>query len=165
MNRRLAYHGFTLIELAVVMLIIVIILGVVSVNLEPDRESAVRDEARRLALLLQTAQQEAILQGKVLSVEFKSSGYSFLFLDDKNEFLPLPQDEVLYPRPLPQDIAISSVDIDGVPETKTPRLILLPTGELPAFTVTFSRGDTRWQVQGIFTGEITTQVAPIPGKA
>src|SRR3990167_5000413 len=51
-------NGFTLIEVAVVMLVIVIVLGIVSVNLEPDRDSIVRDEANRLALLLQTAQQE-----------------------------------------------------------------------------------------------------------
>lgn len=156
--------GFTLIEVAVVMLVIVIILGIVSVNLEPDRGAAVRDEARRLALLLQTAQQESILQGKVLAVVIERQGYSFLALDEKGEFKPLSQDEVLYPRPLPPDIVISSVDIEGAPETGMPRLILLPTGELPAFTVTFARGEIRWQVQGVFTGAITAQVAPAPGK-
>ena len=83
-------QGFTLIEIAVVMLIIVIILGIVSVNLEPDPESGVRDEAKRLVLLLQTAQDEAILQSKVLAVAFEPQGYSFQVLDEKNEFQPLP---------------------------------------------------------------------------
>lgn len=155
-------QGFTLIEISVVMLIIVIILGIVSVNLEPDRESAVRDEAKRLVLLLQTAQEEAILQGKVLAVAFEPQGYSFQVLDDKSEFQPLPQDDVLRPRPLPQGIEISSVDIEGAPETGTPRLLLLPTGELLPFTITFARDKTRWQVQGQLTGKITAQVAPMP---
>lgn len=158
-------RGFTLIEIAVVMLIVVIVLGIVSANLEPDRETVLRDEAKRLALLLQTAQQEAILQGKILAVTFERQGYSFMVLDDTNKFQPLAQDDVLHPRPLPQNIVIASVDIDGAPETGTPRLLLLPSGELPAFTVTLALGNARWQVQGALTGEITAQVAAAPGKA
>ena len=166
MNNMRLNRGFTLIEIAVVMLVIVIVLGIVSVNLEPDRESAVRDEAKRLVLLLRTAQEEAILQGKMLAVAFEAQGYSFQVLDDKNEFQPLPQDDVLRPRPLPQGIEISSVDIEGAPETGIPRLLLLPTGELPPFTITFERGEIRWQVQGLPTGKITAQVAPLlPEKA
>ena len=159
------HSGFTLIEVAVVMLVIVIVLGIVSVNLEPDRDSIVRDEANRLALLLQTAQQESILQGRVMAVVIERQGYYFLVLDDKSEFKPLSQDDVLYPRPLPSDIAITSVEIEGAPETEKPRLILLPTGELPAFSVTLSRGKTRWNVKGELTGEISAQIAPLPGKA
>ena len=74
MHRARSQRGFTLIEVAVVMLVIVIVLGIVSVNLEPDRETPVRDEARRLVLLLQTAQQESILQGKILAVAIERSG-------------------------------------------------------------------------------------------
>jgi general secretion pathway protein H len=165
MNDMRHNRGFTLIEVAVVMLVIVIVLGIVSVNLEPDRDSIVRDEANRLALLLQTAQQESILQGKVIAVIVERQGYYFLVMDDKSEFKPLSQDDVLYPRPLPSDIAITSVDIDGAPDTEKPRLILLPTGELSVFTVTLSRGTTRWLVKGELTGEITAQIAPAaPGK-
>ncbi len=158
-------QGFTLIEVAVVMLVIVIVLGIVSVNLEPDRETPVRDEARRLALLLQTAQQESILQGKILAVAIERQGYYFLMLNDKHEFKPMTDDEVLHARPLPPGIVISTVDIEGLEETDAPRLILLPTGELPPFTVIFSQGDIRWRVEGTLTGEVTAQAAPPPGKA
>jgi general secretion pathway protein H len=158
-------RGFTLIEIMVVLLIIGIVLALVSVNLEPDRDSIVRDEANRLALLLQTAQQESILQGKIIAVVVERQGYYFLVMDDQSEFKPLSQDDVLYPRALPQDIVISSVDIEGASDTEKPRLVLLPTGELSVFTVTLSRGATRWNVKGELTGEITAQIAPLPGKA
>ncbi len=160
-------RGFTLIEIVVVMLIIGIVLSVVSVNLSPDRETPVRDEAQRLVLLLQTAQQEAILQGKVLAVALEREGYAFQILNEKLEFKPLDGDAVLRPRPLPQGIVISGVDIEGAPENngaQPPRLILLPTGELPAFTVTFSRGDIRWQVKGVLTGKIAARSAPLPER-
>ena len=158
--------GFTLIEVVVVVLIIVIILGIVSANLEPNREAVVHDEADRLALLLQTAQQEAILQGKVLAIALERQGYYFLALDDKGEFKPMDADEILRARPLPQDIVISSVNIEGAPESGTPRLMLLPTGEFPPFTITLSRGNLNWQVQGTPAGEIKTEnPAAAPGKA
>jgi general secretion pathway protein H len=158
-------RGFTLIELMVVVLIIVIVLGMVSINLEPDRESVVRDEARRMALLLRTAQQESILQSKILAVEITPAGYVFLMLDNNSEFKPLSRDEILRPRELPRDITISAVNIEGSPVTEKPRLILLPTGELPEFTITFSLGDIRWQVQGAFSGEIKVAAVPLPGSA
>ncbi len=165
MNPPRSQRGFTLIEVAVVMLIIVIVLGIVSVNLDPDRETPVRNEARRLAILLQTAQQESILQGKILAVAIERQGYYFLMLNDNNEFKPMADDEVLHARPLPPGIVISTVDIEGLPENKKSRLILLPTGELPPFTVIFSQGDIRWQVEGTLTGEISAQTAAPPGKA
>ena len=159
------YRGFTLIELVVVLLIVTIVLGVVGVNLNPDRGSAVREEAKRLALLIQTAQQDAILQGHILAVAFGPQGYHFLAINDKRELKPLPADGVLRPRSLPPGIAISSVDIDGASEAETPRLILLPTGELPAFTITLSQGEIRWQIQGKFTGEISAMAMASPGNA
>jgi len=158
-------RGFTLIELVVVLLIITIVLAVVGVNLNPDRESAVREEAKRMVLLIQTAQQDAILQGRILAVAFEPQGYHFLAVNDKRELTLLPADDVLHPRALPAGIAISSVDIDGAADTEAPRLILLPTGELPAFTVTLLQGGIRWQVQGKFTGEITALTMTAPGKA
>ena len=161
MNVTRRQAGFTLIEVAVVMLVIVIILGIVSVNLEPDRETPVRDEARRMALLLQTAQEEAILEGKILAVAIERQGYYFLVLDENNEFVPLAQDEVLHARPLQPDMHISEVVIEGAqPAAETdlpPRLMLLPTGELEAFTVIFSQGGRRWRVEGAASGEITAQ--------
>jgi len=158
------HHGFTLIEIAVVMLIIVIVLGIVSVNLQPNPEIAVRDEANRMALLLQDAQQESILQGKILAVAFEPGGYTFLMLDDAGEFKPLSGDEILHERLLTQGVAVTAVDIDGVKEGESPRLVLLPSGEFPAFTITLALGTNQWQVQGKAMGEITAQATPAPGK-
>lgn len=157
--------GFTLIEVAVVMLVIVIILGLVTVNLNPDQETPVRDEAHRLALLLQTAQQEAILQGKIYAITVERQGYNFQALDDNRQFRPVGDEGIFRERTLPPDIVVSSVNIEGQENIEKPRLILLPTGELPPFTITFKRGDSRWQVEGKSTGEIKAQSLLKPGKA
>ncbi|MDH3309750.1 MAG: type II secretion system minor pseudopilin GspH [Gammaproteobacteria bacterium] len=161
--RRLS--GFTLIEVAVVMLVIVIILGLVTVNLNPDQDTPVRDEAHRLALLLQTAQQEAILQGKIYAVTVERQRYYFQMLDENRQFRPIGDNGIFRERAMPPDIIVSSVNIEGQENIEKPRLILLPTGELPPFTITFKRGDSRWQVEGKSTGEITAQSLLKPEKA
>jgi general secretion pathway protein H len=54
--------GFTLIELMVVMVIIGITLGMVSLNALPSPRQNLENEAKRLALLLQLARDEAIVR-------------------------------------------------------------------------------------------------------
>ena len=156
--------GFTLIELLVVVLLITIVMGIVSANLDFDRDSSVRDEAQRLSLLLQTAQQEAILQGIILSVTFEPQGYSFLVLNSNREFVPMTSEEVLRARPLPNGVTISSVEIDGAPATEKPRLLILPSGESPSFTISLGSKTLHWQVKGTLTGEISAQAEPVAQK-
>ena len=167
--------GFTLIEIAVVLLIMTIILAMVGLKLGGDDVGAVRQESERLALLMQTAQQEAILQGQVLAVALDTRGYQFLELNADNEFKPLTQDDILRPRQLPQGMTVKTVAIDGVNtdqdtkvntqseqdttsgrDTKLDQnaIILFPTGELTAFRVTLAQHDARWNVAGSVNGEI-----------
>ena len=145
-------RGFTLIELAVVILLLVIILAMVGLKSGDDDTDAVRNESERLALLLQTAQQEAILQGEVIAVELSAEGYQFAKLNEKNEFQPLSQDEILRPRQLPEGVILQTAEGGG--ETKDAGIVFMPSGELTAFTITFSRGKAQWRVEGKANGEI-----------
>jgi len=148
-------RGFTLIELLVVMLLLVIVLGMVGLSIGGGESRAVQEEADRMALLLQSARQESILQGKVFAVVFTTTGYEFLILDSgKRKFEPLKGDDMLRARRLPPAISIRSVVVDGAPQGSEPRLILLPTGELPAFSVVLAQGGNSWRVDGTPDGEI-----------
>ena len=146
-------RGFTLIELLVVMLLIVI--GTVGVGLGGSESRAVQQEAARLALLVRTARQESILEGEVYAVEFSSGGYQFLVLDNrKGQFETVSSDEILRPRRLPAGMSIRSITINGADAGNRPELILLPTGELPAFDIVLARGSTSWRVEGTAEGVI-----------
>ena len=59
LNKLRSKKGFTLIELLVVLVIIGIALGLVMVQLMPDRRAQLREESERLALLLENAGMEA----------------------------------------------------------------------------------------------------------
>ncbi|MFQ5994200.1 MAG: GspH/FimT family pseudopilin [Acidiferrobacterales bacterium] len=143
-----AASGFTLIEMVVVMLLLVIIVSMVAINLDPDDRAAVRREAERLALLMQAAQQEAILQGQVFAVAFDSDGYHFLRLSGKGTLKPIKQDDVLRARLLPAGLRIVDVEIEGAQSEEPSGIVLEPSGDVPEFSVTLIKGEARWQVKG-----------------
>ncbi len=150
-------RGFTLIELLVVMLLLVIVLAMVGLGLGSSESREVQNEADRMALLLQSARQESILQGKVFAVAFAAGSYQFLVLNNQTgKFEAIKTDDMLRVRKLPAAITIRSVDVDGTPGGSKPRLILLPTGELPTFSIDLAHGDNSWRVEGTPDGEIKT---------
>jgi general secretion pathway protein H len=143
--------GFTLLELVVVVLLLSIMAGLVAVNLSRDDGGELRDEAQRLALLLNTAQQDAILEGQVLALALEPGGYHFMRLTDAGTLQPITGDELLRARELPSDIKISAVEIAGTEtgESQKPKgIVLQPSGDLDAFTITLQKGQLRWQVKG-----------------
>lgn len=164
-------RGFTLIEVVVVLLIITIILGVVGVNLTRGRSDVVRDEAQRLALVLQNAQQEAILEGRPLGFVFTADSYRFLRLDDKGHLVPIKADELLSPRRLPPAISLAPVESTNAQQKPasaakpTDPIIFDPSGEFPAFTLVLSVGDISWYVRGQSDGQVLSAPRPEPEPA
>ena len=148
-------RGFTLIEVLVVMLLIGIILGMTTLYIGGDDDSAVKQESERLALLVQTAQQEAILQGTIFLLEVVANGYRFARLNDEDEFQVLEQDDILRAREMPVGVELQGLELEGAPE-RQPGVLLWPTGELTAFAVTFKQaaGNARWRVEGLANGEV-----------
>lgn len=148
--------GFTLIEVLVVVLIITVMIAVASVNLLRGPEDQVREEAERLALLLQTAQQEAVLQGQVLAFSAGRDGYRFLRLDDKGKLQPLA-DEILRPRTLPPGVEIAAFHVDGAGSSERDGIVLAPSGELASFRIAVTAGTAQWWVVGLANGAIRSQ--------
>lgn len=155
-------RGFTLIEVLVVVMLLVIVVGMVGLKIGGDEGRAVRQEADRLRVLLQGAQQEAILQGRVLAVALGDEGYAFQGLNEKRKFTAL-KDSMLRPRGLPPAMSILSVTLDGVPAEKASLIMLYPTGELSqSFVVTLGQGEARWQVRGSLNGTIESTSPDAP---
>lgn len=83
-------RGFTLIELMVVMVLIAVFTTAVAVNLRAtQRNSAPENAAKRLFLVMNTANEESVLMVKSYGIRFTTDGYRFYSL----EYQPLPEDE------------------------------------------------------------------------
>lgn len=90
-------RGFTLLELLVVMVIVGITLGAVSFNAIPSEQQVLQNDAQRIALLLQSARDEAILRNRPVAFEADSVAYRFL-VRENNSWQTLDGDELLRER-------------------------------------------------------------------
>ncbi len=75
-------HGFTLLELLVVLVIVGIMLGAVALNANPGEQQLLQNEAQRIALLLQLARDEAIVRNQPVAFEADEYRYRFLVRRD-----------------------------------------------------------------------------------
>jgi general secretion pathway protein H len=95
--------GFTLVEILVVVIIIATITGIalLSINLIAD-DRELDTERKRLATLIELAQDEAMMQGREFGLELMTSTYRFVEFDPyAYEWSEILGDEVFRMRNLP----------------------------------------------------------------
>lgn len=96
-RRTRAVSGFTLVELLVVMVIIGITLGLATLNAIPSPRQDLQQEAKRLALLLQLARDEAIVRNRLVAFEANGERYRFVVRTDTG-WEPVTRDDLLRER-------------------------------------------------------------------
>ena len=89
--------GFTLVELLVVMVIIGITLGLATLNAIPSPRQDLENEAKRIALLLQLARDEAIVRNRLVAFEANGERYRFMVRGDTG-WEPVTRDDLLRER-------------------------------------------------------------------
>ena len=158
-------HGFTLLELLVVLLIIGITLGFASLSIgDRGREQAVEQEAQRLVGRLTLAAQESVLQGKEMALEISDDSYRFVVLDE-DEWRALDEDEILRVRSLPAALRLKlkiegeSVDLeqkkDADKPEDVPRIYLFSSGEMTPFELTLlDEYGSNYRVRGAANGKL-----------
>jgi len=149
--------GFTLIEVLVVLVIVTIVIGVVAAKLLPGAGDRAREEGERLVLLLQTARQEAVLNGRIYAFAASEHGYDFLRVDANGRLRRVDDDELLRERRLPPGVRIVALRIEGAGDAEKDGVLLSPTGEVPAFVLVLEDDATRWRVVGRPQGEFLLQ--------
>jgi len=153
-------RGFTLLELLVVVVIVGVMVALAGVQLMRSPGEVGRDESEHLALLLQAARQEAIMQGRVFAFGAGRQSYRFLRLERDGKLKVTSDDELLRPRQLPPGVSIESLQVEGAvqgDDSQPQGVVLLPSGDLPSFRIFLAGGGARWTVVGAPDGTIRAQ--------
>jgi len=153
-------HGFTLIEMLVVLMIMGLFVGLVSAITRPDDRAVLRLEAERLSQLLDFAAAEAQLTGKSIAWTAEGSGYRFWRAADDSNWSEIHDSDLLRARTLPQGVAISGFRVESMRPQGAMRLEFTPEGSSLAFTVGLSLGAERYRVAGSPVGDVRA----LPGE-
>jgi len=103
--------GFTLLEVLVVVFLIGIVLSLAVLSVGHNEDRVLKDEARRLAALLELARQESIVESLEMALAIDDRSYSFQMFDGQN-WLPVADDPILRARELPDEMELE-VEIEG----------------------------------------------------
>jgi len=144
-------QGFTLIELMVVLVIIGIASAAVGLSIKPDPLKGLRQDAERVAQLLQVAQAEARADGRPITWSSNAKGFRFSRRSDNGQgFDHFNKDPQLRPR------TWQSPALEVRVEPKQP-VVLNAEWIGEPLVLTFSDGLNRLSVQRSAAGRISVQ--------
>ncbi len=155
-NFRHLPQGFTLLELLVVMVIVGITLGAVSFNAMPSERQVLQNDAQRIALLLQSARDEAIVRDRPIAFEADPDGYRFLIFEN-NEWLPLKQDDLLRERKFKRTPVILTITPPSADQTTPLRIIFGREPVSTPFVMTLAVGDNQVAIRADGIGHFVVE--------
>lgn len=161
-------RGFTLLEVLVTLLLVGILTSLAVLMVGGDGgEGRLRDEARRLAAMIDLHHTEALLRGEQRGVQFSPEGYRFLTLGHDNLWLPPVTAQVGDDRQLPEDLHLDlsvegrPVDLDADDAPEIPQVLLLSSGESTEFNAVLADDQRRgFQVVGDLLGRREVMAIP-----
>lgn len=148
-------HGFTLLELLVVIVIVGITLGMVSFSVLPSERQELQNDAQRIAQLLQLARDEAIVRNRPIAFEAGPDRYRFLLYDD-HVWQPIHDDDLLRERNFRRSPV--SISIDPVPAQAGAIKIIF--GREPVskpFVMTLATGNAQAEIRADGIGHFTVE--------
>ena len=131
-------RGFTLIEILVVVIIVATMVSIALLSVGVIGEDNELDtERRRLATLIEMAQDDAMMQGREFGIELMSSSYRFVEFDPlTRQWAEVPGDELYRLRFLPDGVEFALyIDEKLIPLEEDPQKLEDPTEEMSSSSI------------------------------
>ncbi len=142
---RRAHHGFTLLELMVVVVLMGIILTFVVRSVgDGGRRDRIQLEAQRITALVELVGEEAMLKSALIGLRFVEHGYEFMRYSEQ-QWQTVDDDGLLKPRQLDaameiqlqvEGLRVELTEVerfDDAQEEPAPQVVFLPSGERTPF--------------------------------
>lgn len=155
--------GFTLIEILVVVVIVAVLMGAVTLSFPPSDDKLLKEHTDRFAALVSMAQDEAILQSRVIGLYLKNDGYLFK-RNDNNQwtaYTESPFKQRKYPAQLESTLYIDGIALDLEDREKNnPHIVINPSGEITAFNYKLkNEKNTSMTLKFSPTGDVVKELA------
>ena len=135
------------------MVVIGVGLGLVVVQLAPDKRAPLREEAGRLALLLENAGLEARASGRSLAWSGEKNSYRFLS-ETTNRWVRIDDDSPFRPRTLAEGVNIGEVTVEEQPLKQGEYVMLNANAFALPFQIGLSSQYGTARVTGKSTGDV-----------
>ncbi|MGX9382364.1 type II secretion system minor pseudopilin GspH [Pseudomonas sp. JQ36] len=135
-------RGFTLLELMVVMLLIGMLLGMVSLVGGNNPAQVARQEASRIARMIEQFRERAVLEGREFGVGFSLEGYRVLQLDAQG-WQPLTALQQ-WPADLHAQLVLDGLPVRLLNSAPAPQLLMLSSDEISAFSLLLASRERVW---------------------
>jgi type II secretion system protein H len=145
-------QGFTLLEVLIVVVIIAALVSLVTVRVAPDAHRSLREEATRLATVLDHAHDEAIVTGAAFAWQPDSNGYRFVRRDPDRVWRAVEGDPALRARTFPVGVALAAVETPERTTNATPAIVISPAGASGPFRITLALDEHRVRVRSDSSG-------------
>lgn len=176
LRSRHSQHGFTLLEILVVLVIIGVMIAMATLSfgvLGQDRE--VEEETRRIWAVINQAREEAELQAIDLAIFVGQTDYEFMRFDTRrNEWTPVVDDKLYAQRTLPEGLRFrlwmenrEIVLKPGLPDRSKkdesqkfpPQLTVLSSGDVVPFEMQIERdgAPALWRMTSLADGDLRVE--------
>ncbi len=145
-------HGFTLVELVVVMVIFAIIVTMATISIGDPQAKRIKHSSNQVASLIQLAKEQAIFNSQDYALSIWESGYGFYLLDESG-WVPVTGDRIFRSRELPTGLEFNLyLDDLKVILTQTdkekPQVFITSDGEISPFRLEITdRRDWVYQIE------------------
>ncbi|MGE6108128.1 GspH family T2SS minor pseudopilin variant ExeH [Aeromonas sobria] len=168
--------GFTLLEVLLVAMLMGLVATAVTLSMGGARGDRELDkQARRFMAVLQQAQQQAVMDGRLLGLRLDDHGWQFMRRQGKDRsWQPLEGDKLLGPVELGDDIRLT-LELAGFAwqpqedergEASRPQVLIFPGDELTPFVLTLNqRVDDAQYVRVVRADEFGTLSLDESGEA
>jgi general secretion pathway protein H len=147
--------GFTLIELLVVLAILAVVAAAVSISALPGDADAAREDARRLAALLEAAMRDSRASGRGIAWSAERQGYAFWYRGEDGDWTLYPRSSLYRPRALAGRTELTAVLIDGRSLAPGERVVFAPRGLRSELRATVAGPGAQFFIEGNVLGRVS----------